>query len=277
MEPTIIRASSTPLLLDCTRMWAGRNLADELHAATGIRPRYLPIAVGAPIGTGVHALGAHLLTAKKRGATATFKDAQERGMEALDDALREGEVLWDGTAANRADAQKQVTRMGLVYADQVVPFVEPKLVEERLFATFAPGFLISGQMDDLVLYNSKHRIRDTKTGSTPGGVAAQLGTYSLLGQSHGWPVEGLDVDFIKRMPLNKPQPDVKMHSLDQDACEAASFEACTIAVESVTTFRRTGEMRAFRPNPSSKLCSATWCPLHSTPLCRAHFPDDEED
>lgn len=278
MEPTIIRASSTPTILDCTRLWAGRTLGDEIFDRTGIRPRYLPISIGAPIGTGVHALGAHLLTEKRRtGAAGSFRQAEERGMAALDEALREGEILWDGTAANRNDAQAQVRRMGEVYADQVVPFVEPKLVEERLFAKFADGFVVSGQMDDLVIYNSQHRIRDTKTGNTPGGIAAQIGTYSLLGQTYGWKVEGLDTDYIKRVPLAKPQPDVKMFSLDQEACEAASFEACTIAVESVSEFRRTADMRAFRPNPSSKLCSATWCPLHSTPLCRAHFPDEEDE
>jgi hypothetical protein len=275
--PTVIRASSAPTVLDCTRRWAGQALEEEIFQALGTRPRYLPMAIGAPIGTGVHALGAHLLTRKMDGFDPLFKPAREAGMAALDVALYDGEILWDGTAANRNDAQEQVSRMGLAYSEQIVPFVDPKLVEEEMRATFAPGFTVVGHLDDLVLVGGEHRIRDTKTGGTPGGMLSQQGLYSLLAQTHGWQVDGLDVDYIKRVPLVKTQPPVRTLALDKDAAEQSAHLALTIAIASTEAFRRTRSMDAFRPNPSSKFCSAKFCSLHSTPLCRAHFPTDEDD
>jgi hypothetical protein len=275
---TVIRASSAPTLLDCPRRWAGSNLGEEIEAATGVRPRATPISVGAPIGTGVHAVGARLLLSKRdQGSPCAFDLARDDGMLALDKALAEGEILWDGTAGNRNDAQHQVTRMGLAYSEQIVPLVEPLMVEEELRASFAPGFTVVGHMDDLVLLGGEHRIRDTKTGNTPGGLLSQLGCYSLLAQSHGRTVQGLDVDYIRRVPLKKAQPAVRSLALDQDAAEQSAWLAMDIAVKGVTEFRRTGDMRAFVPNPSSKLCSATFCRLHSTPACRAHFPGEPDE
>jgi hypothetical protein len=276
-EPTVIRASSAPTLLDCPRRWAGANLGDEIEAATGLRPRATPISVGAPIGTGVHAVGAELLRSKRdQGSPCAFDLARDAGMEALDKALADGEILWDGTAGNRNDAQHQVTRMGLAYSEQIVPIVEPLMVEEELRASFAPGFTVVGHMDDLVLLGGEHRIRDTKTGNTPKGLVAQLGCYSLLAQSHGRTVQGLDVDYIKRVPLKKAQPAVRSLALDQEAAEGEAWQALQIAVASVTKFRRTGDMQAFPANPLSNLCSATFCRLWGTPLCRAHFPGEPE-
>lgn len=272
--PTVLRASSAPAILDCTRRWAGNALEEEIFATLGIRPRYLPTTIGAPIGTGLHAVGAHLLTAKLDGHEPLFKPARERGMAALDDALQDSEILWDGTAANRNDAQAQVTRMGLAYAEGVVPFVEPVLVEAELRATFAPGFEVVGHLDNLVLdADRQRRLRDTKTGGKPAGMLAQCGVYALLLQSHDWAFAGLDVDYIARGPLSKAQVPVQTMSLDKDAAEQAAHRALTIAADSIAEFRRTRSMEAFRPNPSSKLCSSRFCALHSTPLCRAHFPE----
>lgn len=277
-EPTIIRASSAPAVLDCPRRWAGSNLADEIADRTGIRPRWLPTAVGAPIGTGVHALGAEMLRRKQStGEPGPFNEARDAAMAALDEAL-EAEVVWDGTAANRNDAQAQVTRMGMVYATQIVPHVAPKMVEERLTASYAKGFAVSGQMDNLVLVGNRHLIRDTKTGAgKPTGMLSQGGIYSLLAQTHEWPVDGLAVDYIKRSALRQGQADAVTYELDRDAAEEAAVTACNIVVASVTEFRRTGEMSAFRPNPSSNLCKAKFCALHSTPLCRAHLPTEPEE
>jgi hypothetical protein len=277
-DDILIRASSTPTILDCPRRWAARALG-ELVASAGYELRQLPTHIGAPIGTGVHAAAAHLLQTKRdRGEPSTFKEAEAVGMASLDQAIAEaGELMWDGTAGDRNDAQRQVTRMAIAYADQIVPKVEPVLVEENKYATWEPGFIVKGQLDDVVLYSARKVLRDTKTGSTPSGAIAQVGTYSLLLETHRMPVEQLLIDFIKRAPLKKPQPPAKTFSIDLPSAEAAAEEAISTAVASVKAFRLTANPKSFRANPSSKLCAAKWCPAWGTEFCKAHFPEGDED
>lgn len=275
-EDIIIRASSLPTLLDCPRRWAARSLL-ELIGQTGYTVRQIGTHIGAPIGTGTHAAAASLLVAKRDGTGTTFAQARDAGIAALDEALASaGELSWDGTANNRDDAQRQVTRMSAVFAEQIVPVVEPLLVEENRFATIEPGFILKGQLDDLVTYSGKRRLRDTKTGSRPTGAISQCGAYSLLCESHGDKVEGLDIDFIARVPLKKAQPKAMTYTLDLPSAEAAAEEAITRAVSSVKRFRETGNPAAFPANPISKLCSAKFCPAHSSGFCKAHLPDGED-
>lgn len=275
----VIRASSTPTILDCPRRWAARALP-ELLADAGYPLRQIAQHIGAPIGTGVHAAGAHMLGIKRDfGEPPPFKEAEERGMVALDEAMAEaGEIMWDATARDRTDAQRQVSRMAIAYADQVVPKIEPLLVEQRLTMRAKPGFLVRGHLDDLVTYQRARRaIRDTKTGATPTGVAPQLGTYSMAAEANGWQVDDLLIDFIKRGSLKKPQEAVRTVPLDLDAAEAAADTAIRTAVGCTESFQATGDIKAFPANPGSKLCSAKFCPAWGTRSCRAHFPESDDE
>lgn len=276
-DDIIIRSSGAPTVLDCTRRWAARSLP-ELLAAAGYTVRQVGTHIGAPIGTGTHAAAASLLIAKRDGTGTTFAQAREIGITALEEALSNaGELTWDGTANNRDDAQRQVTRMAAVYAEQIVPVVEPLLIEVNLYATIAPGFLLKGQIDDLVTQSTSRRLRDTKTGSKPTGAVAQLGCYSRLLETHGQKVDGLDIDHIARAPLKKAQPAAKTYAIDLPSAEAAAEEAISTAVASTRRFIATGDPSAFRANPLSTLCSAKFCSAWGTSFCRAHLPDNQEN
>lgn len=275
-NPVVVRASSLPTVLDCTRRWAARTLREEIEAA-GFALRNVGLHVGAPIGTGTHASAAHMLRGKRdTGRPAPFHEAEELGMVELDRALEEaGEVMWDKTAANRNDAQRQVRRLSMKYLEQVVPGASPVLVEERLVAEVEPGFIVSGQLDSLGTYAPDHGLDDTKTGTEPRGAVSQQGCYSLLLRTprpefpDGWKVSRLGIHWLPRRSLNVVQPDVVRGTIDQNAAENLAQDAITSAIDAVKKFRVDQDPSAFRANPGSMLCSDRFCPAWGTAFCRA--------
>jgi hypothetical protein len=277
-DQIIIRASSTPDGLDCPRRWAARHMR-KLLASAGFTLRELPTHIGAPIGTGVHAAAAFLLKGKRdQGQVPLFEDAVGIGVTALEGSMEEAsEVMWDPTAGSRGDAQRQVIRMSETYLTNVVPIVEPQLVEENLYATYPgePGFLIKGQLDQLLTWNDlTGQLDDLKTGSTPNGIAAQIGTYSDLVEAHGYTVNGLATDYIKRTALAKAQPLPVRVLVDKEAAVEASREAITYLISATKRFQVSGNPASFRANPSSRLCGEKWCPAWGTGWCRAHLLRD---
>jgi hypothetical protein len=119
-----------------------------------------------------------------------------------------------------------------------------------------------------------------KTGSTPSGVAAQIGTYSHLCAAHGHEVKALAVDFIKRAQLgnSKPQPRPVRYVIDKAAAEEQSHEAIAYGIEATKRFQATGNPASYRANSSSRLCSVKFCPAHSSGgWCKAWLPDGNGD
>jgi hypothetical protein len=271
----VIRASSTPDGLDCRRRWAGRAIPDLLREA-GYPVRELPQHCGAPIGTGVHAAAAHLLRGKRdQGTPPPFAEAEEVGHVEMDKAFADaGAITWDGTAKNRPQASEQMRRMARAYAEQVVPKVEPVLIEQRLEGDWpgAPGFVVSGQMDDLIRVDAGNGLRDTKTGREPRKSMPQVGCYSMLGKAHGYPVADIAIDFIERVQLITPQPAVVQVPLDLDVCERLATRAIGDLIAATTKFLRTQDIESFPTNPGSTLCSDRFCPLWGTKTCRDHYP-----
>lgn len=270
-EEIVIRASSTPTALDCQRRWAAKTIPEQINGA-GFALRRIGTHIGAPIGTGLHALGAHLLKVKlDTGEPGLFKDAAEIGIGALREALADAEdIRWDNTAGKANDAERQVVRMGVVYADQVVPKITPVMVEQRLKAKVDDGYIASGQADNLATLDpADNTLRDTKTGREPRAAAPQMGFYRLLIQSHGMRVNRAVIDFIPRKSLSTVQPAPIETEVDLDEAEQLATFVLDDGVRAIKQFLVTGNPMAFRANPSSQLCSERYCPAHGSKFCRA--------
>lgn len=271
-----IRASSLGNYADCARR-AAANMFRPIIEAAGYTLRTTVTGIGAPIGSGVHA-GASTMLHQKRltGAITSLRDADEKAVLELRDRCADG-VMFDREAAEMNAAEQQVLRMTRVYATQVAPKINPIIVEERLEAEISPGFVLSGQQD--VLAREPGRVRDLKTGKKAAKHSAQLGSYSLLARSHALAeVQHLNIDFIQRASLKKPQPDALEIAVDVGHAETVAVNILRAIETDLRVFTQgnpkrgtvPGDAHAFMANPSSMLCGPKYCPAHGTDFCREH-------
>lgn len=278
--PTIIRSSSLSGYSDCARRAAAKLFRREVEAA-GYTLRELPSGVGAAVGTGVHGGAAVIL--KEKAATGELPPIDVATDAAITELRRAAEpgITFDRETPALNEAEQQVVRMVRLYRAQIAPDVQPLIVEERLEAQVTPDLILSGQSD--VIAREPGRVRDLKTGKARGNHKPQLGSYSLLARSNGINVTEAVEDFIPRAPLKKPQPDAQIIHHDLAAAETAAINVLRHIEDDLNTFRYgnaegevlPGDAWAFVANPSSKLCSAKFCPAYQTSFCREHMTTEE--
>ncbi len=276
----LVRSSSLSGYPDCPRRAATKLFPREIEAA-GYTLRSLPSNVGAAVGTGVHAAAAMILKEKAaNGNLPPLNVATDAAVEELRNAVNQG-ITWDKETPVLNEAELQVARMVQVYRHQVAPMVDPLIVEERLEAQVSPAIVLTGQSD--VIAREPGRVRDLKGGKVMGMHAPQIGSYSLLARSNAIDVTDAVVDWIPRVPLKKPQPDAVTYRYDVSIAETAAVNVLRHIESDLATFRigdmerhlLPGDPWAFVANPSSKLCSAKWCPAHGTDFCREHAAVEE--
>lgn len=275
-SPTIIRCSALSGWPDCPRRGAARLFRREIEAA-GYKLRHTMRGIGAAIGTAVHRGAEVALTEKAAsGRLPPESVATDAATETIHEQIREG-VTYDGTSGathNRMQAEFQVLVMTLTYHQIIAPQINAVQIEERLEAEIGPGLILSGQPD--IIAREPNKIRDLKTGLRQSSHAPQIGGYSLLARSNNLPIEQGVIDFIRRVPLSKPQPDPVTTEVRIGQAETAAAAIVGNITNSLDTFRHgdaqrnimPGDPWAFIANPSSMLCSAKWCPAHGTEFCR---------
>ena len=281
-DDLIIRPSSLVDYADCSRRWAARHMRDQL-AAAGYQLRHAPPAgAGALVGSGVHAgAGYTLEQMRETGAPGQDADAIEAAVVGFRERAQIEGADWDDTTDSPNTAEKQIARMVRVYRWQVAPQVQPVLIEERAEAEFAPGIILSGQLDTLAAGRDAaadgSTIRDLKTGTRRRMNAPQYGAYSMIFQAHGYQPNRIVEDYIRRVPLRQEQPDAEQHLLDMQQARQDAWGLLRAITRDVTDFQaRAANPRgefppgAFLPNPASALCSPRWCPAWGTDFCKSH-------
>ena len=265
-EDTIVRASSLPSYADCALRYAADNLRAEI-SALGYDLRHLPTGIAAANGTAVHAGAAHILRAKiETGEYGDLADAAEIAHASLADSADKDEIAYDALTPTMNAAEQQVLRQTRAYHEYVAPTLEPVAVERELRARIKPGFLLVGHLDVAAPLD----LNDTKTGRVSRNHAGQLGAYALLERTHRRKANRLFVNFVQRVPMNKPQPRPVLEEYDAARAERVATRTIKRIVDDIETLRRTGEPEAaFLPNPSSMLCSDKWCRAWGTQLCSA--------
>lgn len=275
--PTVIRCSSLSDYPDCNRRGAARLFRNIINAM-GFRLRSLPRSSAAAIGTSVHRAVSVALDEKARtGALPPVSVPLDAGRDALHEQTTQYAMMFDGPHGpthNLGDAAKQVQSMVRVYHATVAPTVEPVIIEQRLEAEVEPGLILSGQ-PDLVAREPK-MVRDLKTGvRSPSNPAPQIGGYSLLSRTHGHDIERAVIDFVRRVPVTKMQPDPLSVAHQIEHAETAAANIMRSIARDLHVFQhgddarhiRPGDPWAFQANPSSVLCSAKWCPAFGTDFC----------
>lgn len=283
-EPRIIRPSSLTTYLDCPRRFAARHLRMDVVSAGYELNKPLPSTAGAVVGSGVHGGVAYTLDHwREHGTYGLDADAVEKGILEFRERVTLDGVTYDDTTRDANTAEKQITRMTRSYRQEVAPKVQPVLVEERLEADIAAGWVLSGQLDTLASVRAEgqgERIRDVKSGAVRRANGVQYGAYALLFEAHGYKITGLIEDYIARVKITKEQPPPVEIKIELAAAREDAFETMAAVQRDVALFHeRLADPNgrpanaAFRPNPGSQLCSAKWCPAHGTAWCRAHKPE----
>ena len=269
MSDTVIRASSLPSFPDCPLRWWAQAARAEIEGY-GWKLRDLPQNVGAANGTAVHAAAAQTLTEKmNHGALGKIDDAIEVGIESLRTQSRESDISWDSTTPEMSVAHQQVIRQVRLYHDKVAPQIDPVAVEQHYKAALEDGFILSGHVD--VAENLD--LHDLKTGRNQRANQSQYGAYALLRRSHGGQANELVEDYIKRGPIQKPQPEPERVVYDGARAERQAMATVKRIVADIKAFRETKDPTSFLANPNSFLCQSKWCPAHGSDLCGAWRPE----
>jgi hypothetical protein len=266
-ETLVIRPSSLDGFVDC----AGRAFASsfpDLVKAAGYTINETQAHCGAAVGTGVHAAAAYTLQSKvDTGEIGHADEAEDRAVHAFRDGIANG-AAWDEVTNGPNIGEVQVRRMTLAYRQHVAPKVQPSQVEKRLEADLDPGFILSGQADNCEL--RPDGVRDLKTGRFARMHHAQIGSYSILRRSYGFPVERLSVDFIQRVSVKKEQPAPVTSEYDPAFAEQVAWQRIQYVQRMVAEFRRSGDTMAVIKNPQSQLCSKKFCRAFGSDFCRQH-------
>jgi hypothetical protein len=273
-EPTIIRPSALSRYPDCNRRGAANLFRREIQAA-GFNLRIGRRGIGAVIGSACHDAAATTLLEKARtGELPPASLATDAALESFNARIAEGPVVYEPPTHDRAIAVRQVLSMTRAYHREIAPQVQPILVEERLEADIAPGFVLSGQPD--VVCREPNRIRDQKTGARgPGSHAPQLGAYAMLVRANGLDVAEAAIDFVKRVPPQKPQPPPITKAVRLAQAETAAASIIAHMQRDLHVFRHgdperhigPGDPWAFQANPLSNLCHPKYCPAFGTEFC----------
>lgn len=279
-EPAFVRASALSNHTDCARRSAAKLFAAEIRAA-GYELREIPRNIGASIGTSVHGGGALILREKMQGHITPLSAATDCAIEEYRAIAEEG-MMFDKESPTSNAAETQIVRMVDVFQREVAPGIDPVSVEEALEAETGFGIVLTGQKD--VLARDPNELIDLKTGKRQAMHAPQIGAYSLLSKSNGLPVDKASVKFIQRVAVSKPQPSTVTTPYNLAQAENAALNVLRHIAGDLKVFREgdeatgimAGDAWAFAANPSSMLCSAKWCPAHSTPFCIEHKKEIEE-
>lgn len=261
--PVYIRASSLGELFDCPARWAAKY----------IDGRTMPRSAAAQLGTAVHAGTAIFDASRLPGAQpVSADDAAEAVVQAI--ARPEEDVDWDETSPN--EAERIALALHTKYCEVIAPRQHYVGVEIKCEKLELPelGIVLTGTTDRVRrVGGGGNGVTDLKTGGKAVGVdgravtqghGIQLGVYELLAE-HAMGIPITEPAEIVGMQTGKTPSAQRVGTGEvrnaRDALVGTPEEPGLL--EHASKLLQSG---AFYGNSRSFLCSAKFCPAHST--CR---------
>lgn len=260
---TVIRASSLSHYIDCPRRAAAKMFPKELQSL-GFEITPVNTSAGAAVGTATHnALEAAL---QLKGNGCSYIDAiQKVARDSMNDSISKG-IIWDDTTFDKETGVIQAVRQARVVLDNF-PNLEQISIEDEFKADLGDDFTLSGHIDIRGKRSEKFGIWDLKTGTVKRINSPQYGAYSLLVRSHGIQVDELGEIYVKRVGKSKPQPAPVVTQFDPAEAEEFAKSIIMKIKTDLMTFRKTGKIWVWIPNPNSMMCSHNYCPAYGTNFC----------
>ena len=275
-----IRASMLPAYNDCPRRAAARQFKKEIQGA-GYKLRVQLPSIGAAVGTAVHKYIENYFVAKMQDLE--LANPIDEVMSLFEDEIKTG-VIWDDTTTSIDTAKMQIERMARVYIEGVGKDLTPLATEVAVEAEINDKWQLTGHIDLVCKGENGVVIRDWKTGAIVRSHHAQLGAYSLLWRSRDVVtglapdepqtsnlkpihVEGVAIDFIKRIPKRRGQEEAICTIYDVGLCERTAYATVFRIIGEFDKFMETGDYESFPANPMSMLCTEKYCECFGSDFC----------
>tara|TARA_Y100000310_G_scaffold76159_1_gene72585 strand:- start:2115 stop:2849 length:735 start_codon:yes stop_codon:yes gene_type:complete len=237
----------------------------DVIKAFGYTLKYLTHGVSAAVGTGVHSGASHALGKKKDGLRPDLGILEDISIQSFRSEIADG-VDYDGTTGNANTAEKQIRSMSSLYYNQVLPEIDPALVEHAMKVDTKDGYVVSGHADVI----TEEAVRDLKTGKML-TCHAQLGGYELQRRFHGMKKsKSVIIDSIKRPPKTAPRPKYEKLVYNPELCTILAQQTIGRIKADMDRFckgKDAGLSRCFQPNTMSVLCGPKYCPAFGTDFC----------
>jgi hypothetical protein len=261
-----IRASSINYYNDCPRRESASIFWKEVKEA-GFAFRWLRKNVAAAVGSGSHKANEFILNQIiDNSARPRVEDGIENGIIAYRQEIEKG-AIYDSLTPDNNAAEKQIAILHKSFFYEVLPnlIVENCDTEVPLEALLEKDVLITGTID----FVNPEEIDDWKN-TKPSDCSAQLGLYSLLNKSQGYPeVKRLTNRFFERVKVGKPYPGAKIVRYNLFDAETAARNIIKRIVKDAREFMQTGDPWSFPCNPKSMLCSPAYCKCFGTEYCKS--------
>lgn len=262
-SPSItIRASSWASLFDCAYKWEGIHIKG-MRNVVGLR---------AALGTAIHAGTAAFDLSRLSCGGVTADDAAGVFVDKLHDPSNEFDPARDDLSMT--DAEKVGLTLLTKYCFEVSPrydFVAVEMETKPLDINCGGGVIVrlTGTMDRARIRKAAHGvgIADLKSGSTAvqkgaavtKGRAPQIGTYELLYEHTTGELISDDAEIIGLK--TKGTAEIKTGTIKGAKSMMVGTGDQPGLIEFAAEMFKSGR---FYPNPSSILCSAKYCPRHTT-------------
>lgn len=247
---------------DCQRRVAAGSFVEKIVGLEDVLQKENN-QIGSSVGTACHAGVESLLLSKLEGLTPNVRHAQEFAIETLKEQLQDSEIAMDNETSNINEAIQQVAQITKIYEKYVLPFRDPKIIEDR-FNFIAGRVEFSGQLD-LQLQNGD--ISDLKTSKKLGIYFPQLGGYSIAMKRNGKEVgEHVEIVHIPRLKLKK-DPYARVVKYNTSASERVALSYMMQIQDTYERFLDDNNPDIFKANPSSTICSDKYCRAYGTDFC----------
>lgn len=255
-----IRASSLAELFDCPARWEAKHIL-------GMR---MPSSAATRLGTAIHAGTAAFDQATLEGSPITANDAAGALVDTLHDTTED--IDWDDTKP--ADAERVALALHTRYCVEIAPhqdYVAVELTCERLEITDL-GLALTGTTDRVRrVPDGSLGIADLKSGKTAVGAdgrvataghGPQMGVYELLaehaiGEQLTAPAQIIGLQTGKTAAAQR----VGTGEIHNAREALVGSDDSPGLLEHASRVIHSG---SFYGNPKSYLCSAKYCPRHST-------------
>lgn len=279
-----IGASLLPTIEDCPRRAFVRRFRGSLipqhpylQKSDEQLTRVYPDSVATRIGKGIHKAVEHGLKTKlAQSSTPTRTALLTTAIDTFlcgDNEVPEECEYDDGKSALWCHRNKEAAVQYLNKAiDEVVSLVDtidPLLVEQEITAEpqWLQGWTLVVHPDVLDTRGMCRDVKTMKAGNNP-SFQSQLGLQAVALSEAGYGVNGLCVDIIEKGGKTTPQtPLYSIHYPVQDSANHA-VDILTDFTQRVDHYFNVDEdIRTFKANTQSNLCSRRFCPAFDTPLC----------
>lgn len=269
-----VRASSLSTHVDCPRRWAVEYLSKTGGEKGTDKDEKQVKQYGAVIGDMCHKAVERLLFAKLEGSKVSIDTVVEDQLKDFFAITKITPIKGDDYTDDQIDAGIQIDRMIRLFYEDVLPSIEPYWIEHEIKLEYSHRIHQSVRLDLLAsLSPTSFWLIDFKFGRHDSYHAPQLGNDLIAVENElerleiPGTIDRISVIHIPRVKRKSKQPGAEFIEFTRDQVIDAYEMTMEEIDKNIKDADETGSLWAFRPRPTSNLCSAKTCSAYGTDKC----------